>query len=498
MENKEQKLTNAEKINLLNLIGDDKATKDEVAQAMAAFIGTLKDLKEHTDKNISQTAERLAEDQRELAEAIDALADKLEEIAKNSATKTLEKFVNDLSLEVEALKSVEPQDLSGEIARLEERINSIKIPEIPKIEPDKRIDELQKQLKETDRIAKANAFDVRIGVSKTEVKSLTNRVAALEAGGGGTGDMLKATYDPTLVAGDAFDMDNMVQGTTNKFISAAQLTVLGNTSGTNTGDNTVATALTGTPSITVNTITTTGNIELGHASANTLSASGGILSVEGTAIPKGTGTSNEIAYWSGTNTVGALAVATYPSLTELSYVKGVTSAIQTQLGTMLPLAGGTMSGNITLGEGADPATSGIVIDASMSADERYSGITVPGTAGATLAFGDLCYLDVTATEWLLADADAAATSGSVVLGICVDASTDGNPTSMLLLGTVRSAAFPASVALGAPVYVDTTAGDITATQPSGVDDVIRVVGWAVTAEPNTIYFNPSSDYITHT
>jgi hypothetical protein len=48
--------------------------------------------------------------------------------------------------------------------------------------------------------------------------------------------MLASTYDPTSIEGDAFDMDNMVQGDTNKFISAAELTVLQATSGTNTGD----------------------------------------------------------------------------------------------------------------------------------------------------------------------------------------------------------------------------------------------------------------------
>ena len=45
----------------------------------------------------------------------------------------------------------------------------------------------------------------------------------------------------------------------------------------------------------------------------------------------GTGVTNELTYWSGTNTIGSLATSTYPSLTELSYVKGVTSAIQTQI-----------------------------------------------------------------------------------------------------------------------------------------------------------------------
>ena len=56
----------------------------------------------------------------------------------------------------------------------------------------------------------------------------------------------------------------------------------------------------------------------------------------------GTGTNNEIAYFNTTgSTIGSLSTATYPSLTELSYVKGVTSAIQTQI------SGKQASGNYT-------------------------------------------------------------------------------------------------------------------------------------------------------
>jgi hypothetical protein len=51
----------------------------------------------------------------------------------------------------------------------------------------------------------------------------------------------------------------------------------------------------------------------------------------------GTGTANQIAYWSATNTLAALSTATYPSLTELAYVKGVTSAIQTQINAKFTL-----------------------------------------------------------------------------------------------------------------------------------------------------------------
>jgi len=43
------------------------------------------------------------------------------------------------------------------------------------------------------------------------------------------------------------------------------------------------------------------------------------------------GTINEIAYFNSSSSIASLAVATYPSLTELTYVKGVSSAIQTQI-----------------------------------------------------------------------------------------------------------------------------------------------------------------------
>ena len=41
-------------------------------------------------------------------------------------------------------------------------------------------------------------------------------------GGGGAGDMLAATYDPTSVEGDAFSMDNMVEGADAKILTAAE------------------------------------------------------------------------------------------------------------------------------------------------------------------------------------------------------------------------------------------------------------------------------------
>lgn len=162
---------------------------------------------------------------------------------------------------------------------------------------------------------------------------------------------------------------------------------------------------------------------------------------------------------------------------------------------ILTVAGGTLTGAINLGENA-----GIAYDGALSADGKYSGDTRTGTAGATLAFGDLVYLDPTDSRWELVDANAASgADGDArgIIGICVlAAAADGDPTTILLRGFVRAdTAFP-SMTINAPMYASETAGDITGTQPTTTDAVIRVVGFAYTADE--LYFNPSSDYITHT
>jgi len=50
------------------------------------------------------------------------------------------------------------------------------------------------------------------------------------------GDMAAATYDPTTVAGDAFLMSNFAEAADAKILTSAERTILSNTSGTNTWD----------------------------------------------------------------------------------------------------------------------------------------------------------------------------------------------------------------------------------------------------------------------
>lgn len=178
----------------------------------------------------------------------------------------------------------------------------------------------------------------------------------------------------------------------------------------------------------------------------------------------------------GTNSASVVTVGGTQTLTS----KTLTSP------TLTTPSAFTTGGTITLAENTS-----IALDPAGSADGKYTGITIAGTAGATLAFGDLVYLAAADSRWELADADAATTADRM-LGMCVlAAAADADPTVLLLMGQIRAdAAFPA-LTIGSAVYVGETAGDIQVAIPTGADNVIRRVGYALTADE--IYFNPSMD-----
>ena len=185
-----------------------------------------------------------------------------------------------------------------------------------------------------------------------------------------------------------------------------------------------------------------GSIELGHASDTTITrVSAGVVAVEGTTIA----------------TLGA----------------------------------NTFIGDQTLSENV-----GIVLDAVLSADGKYSGIVEAGTSAAALAFGELCYRVTATGKWALAKFDAAATCTNE-LGICVLAAAGADAaTTMLLFGKVRADALYDTFTVGAPLYGSAaTAGKIVSTAPTGtVDFVVLQVGKAEDA--NTIFFNPSRAPVT--
>ena len=142
-----------------------------------------------------------------------------------------------------------------------------------------------------------------------------------------------------------------------------------------------------------------------------------------------------------------------------------------------------------LATGKDGAFS---LDATPNTDHTANG---PQTAilasGYSSTIMDLVYLG-SSSKWLEADADATGTSINL-LGIALEAKTDTQAMNVALPGSfVRDDSW--AWTSGVPLYVGLENGAITATKPTGSGDVVRTVGFAVTAD--VIFFNPSSDYVT--
>jgi len=108
---------------------------------------------------------------------------------------------------------------------------------------------------------------------------------------------------------------------------------------------------------------------------------------------------------------------------------------------------------------------------------------VAGTAGETVADGDLLFLDNADGEWKLADADTAATVENVQLGIAQGAGTDGNAVTngILILGVDDA---QSGFTAGQILFATDTAGTIGTS--AGTKEV--AVGHAKSA--TEIYFNP--------
>jgi len=151
------------------------------------------------------------------------------------------------------------------------------------------------------------------------------------------------------------------------------------------------------------------------------------------------------------------------------------------------------SGNVLTSDGTDwTSASADALDGTPGTDHTANGPqTNTFDSGYSSTIMDLVYMG-SGGKWLEADADATGTSINM-LGIALEAKTDTQAMNVALPGSfVRDDTW--NWTIGVPLYVSTTLGAITATTPSGSGDVVRTVGFAVTAD--IIYFNPSPDYLT--
>jgi len=154
-----------------------------------------------------------------------------------------------------------------------------------------------------------------------------------------------------------------------------------------------------------------------------------------------------------------------------------------------------LDANVTAAKLADDAVTSAKIAPlahSVSADHSANGPHCNTLAsGYSSTIMDLVYLG-SSSKWLQTDADVVGESINM-LGIALEAKSDTQVMNVALPGSfVRDDSWGWTA--GVPLYVGLVSGQITATRPSSVNDVVRVVGYAVSS--NIIFFNPSSDYIT--
>lgn len=117
----------------------------------------------------------------------------------------------------------------------------------------------------------------------------------------------------------------------------------------------------------------------------------------------------------------------------------------------------------------------------MTVDTNAEGI------GAPLAMAADGHLDT---------ADADSVNNMPCIALALEAGTGSK--KVLLYGTMRHNDWNWTLGAGAAnlIYVSTVMGTLTQTKPTGVDDVVQPVGWALSAD--VIFFCPSMMWITHT
>jgi hypothetical protein len=148
-------------------------------------------------------------------------------------------------------------------------------------------------------------------------------------------------------------------------------------------------------------------------------------------------------------------------------------------------------GDFTLGMGPN---NGAVLtrrkfSITSTTDGNHDGDIVYFGATESLTTGAIYHYKSDGT-WEAADADAASTSDGL---LAVALGENSDESGMLLRGMVTIDHDPGAV--GDVLYLSTTAGDCSATAPSGTGDIVRIIGYCLDASNGQIWFNPDSTFV---
>ena len=122
-------------------------------------------------------------------------------------------------------------------------------------------------------------------------------------------------------------------------------------------------------------------------------------------------------------------------------------------------------------------------------NDQGGGEVVQFGSATGLSAGALYYLDGNGT-WIVADSDSVA-SGERLVGIALGGSA---ASGLLVKGYFDAHSKMSNFVSGKAVYISNSAGFMDTVAPSGVGDIIRVVGYC-TDTPNVIRFSPDGTWV---
>ena len=145
----------------------------------------------------------------------------------------------------------------------------------------------------------------------------------------------------------------------------------------------------------------------------------------------------------------------------------------------------TTTGTITAG-GFTAGDAGQVYfsDTAPASDHTATGVVISIASGESVAAFNAVYIRSDG-EVGPADADEVAKMPSI--GVALEAKGDGEATKILIAGVLRDDTY--NFTPGADLFIGTTAGEITATAPSGSGDTVQKIGVALTADSIYVNFN---------
>ena len=123
-------------------------------------------------------------------------------------------------------------------------------------------------------------------------------------------------------------------------------------------------------------------------------------------------------------------------------------------------------------------------DTAPSADHKATGVVVSIASGESVTAFNAVYIR---SDGEVGPADADAATSMPAIGVALESKSDGQATKILISGVLRDDTY--NFTPGADLFIGTTAGEITATAPSGSGDTVQKIGVALSADSIYVNFN---------